>query len=115
MRESAMEEKLQKLEELFVKYGAEPTQLDEKNRAQFGMRAIYERDGKYYRAGTAEFDGQPFLILSSIDRQKFASVGMLEDIDALPADCGEDRMEKAVRYALGVEPYPEVYPERNTD
>ena len=27
------------------------------------------------------------------------------------ADSGEERLEKAVRYALGVEPYPPRYPE----
>ena len=106
-----MEEKLKKLEELFARYGAVPTQLDEENRTRFGDRVIYELGGTFFRAGTAEFDGRPFLILSSIDKKKFAEVGMLDDIDALPADCGEERMEKAVRYALGVEPYPEVYPE----
>ena len=106
-----MEEKLRQIEALFVRYGAVPTDLDASNRERFGDRVIYELGGSYFRAGTALFDGQPFLILSSIDRQKFASLGMMEDIDALPADCGEERMEKAVRYALGVEPYPVVYPE----
>ena len=114
-RGETVEEKLKKLEELFARYGAAPTELDEENRARFGDRAIYELGGTFFRAGTAEFDGRPFLILSSIDKRKFAEVGILDDIDALPADCGEERMEKAVRYALGVEPYPEVYPEPTED
>ena len=105
-----MEEILQKVEALFVQYGAVPTQLDEENKIRFGDRVIYERDGCYIRAGAAVFDGQPFLILSSIDRQKYAELGLLEDVDALPLDCSEERLEQAVRYALGVEPYPEVYP-----
>ena len=105
-----MEELLQKAEALFIKYGAVPTPLNVENRMRFGERVIYERDGCYIRAGAALFDGQPFLILSSIDRQKFAELGLLEDVDALPLDCPEERLEKAVRYALGVEAYPEVYP-----
>ncbi len=105
-----MEEKLQKIEALFVKYGAVPTSLDEANRVRFGDRVIFERSGCYIRAGVAAFDGQPFLTLSSIDQLKFAELGMLEDVDALPVDCPDERLEQAVRYVLGVEPYPEVYP-----
>ncbi|MBO5555561.1 MAG: hypothetical protein J5927_00095 [Oscillospiraceae bacterium] len=100
------------MEELFLRYGAIPTGLAPRNRLQFGDRTIYERAGSYYRAGTAKFDGQDFLVISCIDKQKFAAVGILEDIDVLPADCGEERLERAVRYALGVEPYPEIYPEQ---
>ena len=106
-----MEEKLQKIEALFLRYGASPTELDEENRTRFGDRTIYECAGSYFRAGTASFDGQDFLVISCIDKRKFAALGILEDVDVLPADCGEERMEKAVRYALGVEAYPAVYPE----
>lgn len=101
-----MEEKLRKIEALFVKYGARPTDLG----CGFGERTIYACGGNYFRTGVAEFDGQPFLLISGIDREKYAELGILEDLDILPADAGETRMEKAVRYALGIEPYPEKYP-----
>ena len=106
-----MEEKLKSVEALFLRYGAVPTELDQENRHRFGDRTIYECKGSYFRAGTASFDGQDFLMISSIDKQKFAELGILEDVDALPVDCGEEKIEKAVRYALGAEPYPEIYPE----
>lgn len=115
MRVESMEEKLEYLEALFVKYGAVPTGLDAEKRRRFGDRVIYERDGSYFRVGTAVFDGKDFLMISCIDKQKFAEVGVLEDIDALSADCPKERMERAVRYALGVEPYPDVYPEKSSD
>ena len=105
-----MEEKLRQMEALFARFGAAPTELDEENRARFGDRVIYELGGSYFRASTAVFDGQTFLVISSINKQRLAELGMLEDIDVLPADCSEDRMEKAVRYALGAESYPEIYP-----
>lgn len=107
-----MEDKLQTLECLFVRYGALPTDLDRENREHFGDRIIYSCGGSYFRAGTARFDGQDYLVISSIDMQKYARLGVLEDIDVLPMDCPEERLEKAVRYALGVEPYPEIYPEQ---
>ena len=97
------------LEELFRRYGAEPTELDPENREIYGT--IYAYGGAYYQAGTASFDGRDFLVISCIDKEKFAALGLLEDIDVLPADSGEERLEKAVRYALGVEPYPPRYPE----
>ena len=83
--------------------------LDPENREFYGV--IYAYGGAYYRAGTAAFDGRDFLVISCIDKQKFAALGLLEDIDVLPADCSEERLEKAVRYAFGLEPYPERYPE----
>lgn len=102
---------LDHLESLFVRYGAVPTELNSRNRALLGERQIYARNGRYYRAGIAVFEGSSFLIISTTDNEKFASVGIMEDIDALPLDLDQDRMEKAVRYALGVEPYPEQYPD----
>lgn len=106
-----MNEKRQLLEALFERYGAAATEFDRENRERFGDGVIYEYGGVYYRAGSASFDGQDFLVIASIDKPKFAALGLLEDIDVLPAESSEERLEQAVRYALGVEPYPERYPE----
>lgn len=103
------EEKMQWIESLFVKFGAVPTDLSQKSRALFDERMIYELNGNYIRTGTAEFDGEKFFLISMIDSRKFADVGLLEDVDALPFDLDEARMEQAVRYALGIDPYPEPY------
>ena len=50
-------------------------------------------------------------MLSCIDKRKYAELGLLEDMDVLAADSSDEQLEKSVRYALGVEPYPERYPE----
>ena len=72
---------------------------------------IFFRNGSFFRAGTAEFDGKEFLLLSNIDDPKFAALGIMEDVDVLSLDLEPERIEKAVRYAFGIEPYPEKYPD----
>ena len=105
------EEKLRQLEELFVKYGAVPAELNPEYRDEVDQRTIFTRNGSFFRAGTAEFDGKEFLLLSNIDDPKFAVLGIMEDVDVLPLDLEPERVEKAVRYAFGIEPYPEKYPD----
>lgn len=100
-------EQLRHLETCFEKYGAVPTELDRFS----GEGIVYALDGNYYRAGTAVFEGKEFLLISCIDQEKYAALGMMEDIDILPIDTTEERLDKAVRYAFGIEPYPEKYPE----
>ncbi len=109
--EFSSETRLAFLESLFVRYGAVPTDLDRENREKFGLRTVYSRKGNYYRTGTAEFDSIPFLLLSVTDNVRYADLGILEDVDALPLDADDVRLEKAVRYAFGIEPYPDKYPE----
>ena len=89
-----------------MQYGAVPAGLKAAE-AISGERRIFEREGVYYRAGTAVFDGKQFYLLSSIDNPKYAEIGILEDIDALPSDAPASAIEKAVRCAFGIEPYPE--------
>lgn len=96
-----------RLERYFEKYGAVPTELD----GFSGEGRVYALDGNYYRAGTAFFEGKEFLLISCIDQEKYAALGIMEDIDVLPIDTSEEKLDKAVRYAFGIEPYPEKYPE----
>ena len=109
--ENLLEEKMREMGALFTEYGAVPTDLALKNTEQFGDRRIYAWNGNYYRTGTAAFDGEDFLLISCIDGLKFAELGIMEDIDLIPAGAERARMERAVRCAFGVEPYPEKYPE----
>ncbi len=106
-----LDSKLEQLETLFVKYGASPTELNQENIGINRERTVYSLGGCFFRAGSARFDGKTFLLISSIDKVKYAELGIMEDIDILPLESGSERLEKAVRYALGVEPYPEKYPE----
>lgn len=107
-----IENKLQYIESLYTKYGAVPTDLGQALRDRFSERVIFVLNGNYYRTGAADFEGKTFLLLSTIDKTRFADLGIMEDVDALPCDLDDASIEKAVRYALGVEPYPETYPER---
>ena len=106
-----LEQKLQYVESVFEKYGAKPLDLNEKNREKFGDRRAFLYEGNYFRTGTMEFDANedPFIVISCIDNEKFANVGVMEDIDAFAAGLGEQDIEKQVRYAFGIEPYPEEY------
>ena len=107
---NSTEERLSFIESLFVKYGARPTALNEKNRERFDQRQIFSLNGNYYRAEADVFDGSLFFVLSVTDKQDYAAVGIMEDVDALPEQADDARLEQAVRYALGIEPYPEKYP-----
>ncbi|MBR0409401.1 MAG: hypothetical protein IJI25_00135 [Eubacterium sp.] len=63
----------------------------------------------YYRADTAEFDGQIFIVISSIDDPAFAEIGIMEDIEAFPWDISDDMLEKEVRYVLEIDPEPVTF------
>ena len=106
-----LEKRMDFVESVFEKYGAKPQDLSEKNREKFGLRRIFKHEDSYYRVDLMQFedDEDPYLVLSCTDDEKYASVGMLDDIDALEASLSDENLEKAVRYALGVEPYPEDY------
>ncbi len=106
-----LEKRMDFVESMFVKYGAQPLEINEKQREKFGQRRIYKHEDSYYRVDHMQFqdDETPFIVISCTDDEKYASVGMLDDIDAIEADRTDEEIEKSVRYALGVEPYPEDY------
>ncbi len=106
-----LEKRMDFVESMFVKYGAQPLEINEKQREKFGQRRIYKHEDSYYRVDHMQFqdDETPFIVISCTDDEKYASVGMLDDIDAIEADCTDEEIGKSVRYALGVEPYPEDY------
>jgi hypothetical protein len=106
-----IEKKLQYVEAMFEKYGAKPLEINEKNREEFDERRAFLYEGNYYRTGTLEFEEHdgPFIVISCIDSEKFAGIGLMEDVDAFAPTLTEPEIEKQVRYALGIEPYPEEY------
>ena len=97
-------------EALFEKYGAEPLDINQRNREMFGQRRTYMYGGNYYRVDHAVFDGVPFMIFHSIDDPRYAAVGVMEDVEALPLTLTDEELDKEVRYLFGLEPYPENYP-----
>ena len=111
MGELKLSEKMEYVESLFEKYGCTPLDINEKNRAKFGERVIYKRYDMYYRTGCMAFEdtGEIFLVISCTDEEKYAKVGVMEDVAAFKADESDEQIEREVRYALGIEPYPDGY------
>ena len=104
-----LESRLQLLESYFVKYGAVPTDINMENRARFGQRATYQRDGIFFRADTMAGRSGTLLVIEYSDDIEFAKVGSMDDASAFPADFPDERIEKEVRYAFEIEPYPDDY------
>lgn len=104
-----LEQKLTYVEKMFVKYGALPLDINKKNRQKFDQRRTFQYKDSYYRADTAEFDGQLFIVISSIDDPAFAEIGIMEDIEAFPWDISDDMLEKEVRYVLEIDPEPVTF------
>ena len=109
--EALLLQKMEKVEEFFEKYGAVPQDINQRNRERFGQRRAFLYRGNYYRVDHAEFDDIPFLLIDCIDDPKYASVGVMEDVEAIPVTLSDEKLEKEVRYALEIEPYPENYPD----
>ena len=103
------EKKLEYIESVFEKYGAKPVSDQEK--ADDSLRQMYLYNGNYYRVGKMpmEDESESYIVFSSIDNEKYAKVGLLEDIDAVPFSTPEAELEKLVRYIFGIEPYPDDY------
>ena len=109
--EEAMEKRISFVESLFTKYGAEQVEMDEKAREKAGVKNVYTYDGSFYKVDALKFDEEadPFIVLSCTDEKKFADLGLFEDIDAFDFTASDEKLEKGVRYAFGIEPYPEDY------
>ena len=102
---------LSQVEELFEKYGALPAnEVNAAREPHFELRPSYVRNGIYYRAEETDLDGRSVIILYATDQSKMAEIGTEDSIAAFLADLPEEKLEKEVRFALGVEPYPETYP-----
>ena len=107
----ALQQQMKKVEQIFVRYGAEPQDINRHNREVLGLRQEYLYRGNYYRVDHAAFDGIPYLIINQIDNPRYAAAGVMEDVEAIPITLTDEQLEKEVRYALGIEPYPEDYPQ----
>lgn len=98
--EEYIEERMQFVESVFEKYGAEPQEINEKNRNKFGQRRIYKYEDKYYRTGRLEFDEddeKPFIVVSCTDNEDYAKIGLLDDVDAFEADLSDISIESKVK------------------
>jgi hypothetical protein len=98
--EEYIEQRMQFAESIFMSLGAECLEINEKNREKFGQRKIYKYNSKYYRVGRLEFeeeDEKPFIVLSCTDNEKYAEIGLLEDVDAFEADLSDKSVESKIK------------------
>ena len=109
MTEQDIEKKLIFVESLFEKNGAIQEDINEKNREKYGQRRTFFYEGKYYRVDFLKFDEdtQPYMSISCTDEEKFAKIGLMEDVEALSFDMTDEELDTQVRRVFGIEPYPE--------
>lgn len=106
MTEDEIEKMLVLVELLFEKNGAVPLDINEKNREKFGFRRTFKYGDKFYRVDQAKFeeDNRPYMVISCTDNEKYAQIGVMDDIDALGFDMSEEVLDRQVRIAFGLEP-----------
>ena len=109
-RQNRVKETLQNNIEVFekkmIEYGAVMRDdFDADNREKFKLRPIYEYNGKFFRIGTIVFDegDDPYIIVNAIDNEKYARLGVMEEIEAYPYDMTEERIEQVVKEYMETE------------
>ena len=98
--EEVLETKMRCAERFLEKCGAVPLDNNQRNREVLQQRRTYQYKNDYYRIDHAVFDGRQFLIVSSTDVEKYAAIGLLEDVDAIPAEASESEIERGIKRAL---------------
>ena len=105
------EQVLDYIEELLQKYGAVPNpEENEKMRAALDLRPSFLRNGIYYRVESAVFEEGDIIIITATENPDHAKVGAQDNIAGFSASLPEEKLEKEVRFALEIEPYPPTYP-----
>ena len=105
------EQVLDYIEQLLQKYGAVPNpDEDEKMREALELRPTFLRGGIYYRVESAAFEEGDIIIITATENPEHARVGAQDNIAGFSASLPEEKLEKEVRFALEIEPYPATYP-----
>ena len=88
------ENQMLRVEKLLSRLGAVPQNINQRNREVLGQRISWWLNGSWYRVDHAMIDGEPFVLISAIDEEKYANIGLMEDIEAIPyAATDEEAME----------------------
>ena len=111
MRENT-EHMLKYVEALFLKYGAE--RVSEEGEKLFHLRGTYVLNGIYYRAEADDFEEGTAIVLTASDNPEYARLGLGDNIAGFREDLSEDAVEQEIRYALGIDPYPDDAPPGNS-
>ncbi len=103
INEGTIGKKLEFLEDVFLRLGAVETNIvcqgDESG------RKVFLKGEKYYKAGTLKFPDSEelYLVISCTDQEKYASLGIMDDVDAFPPNLTEYELEEKVRFAFGID------------
>lgn len=95
-----LEKKMDRFEEVMVELGAEKMDgFNEKNIEDFEQRSVFRKGKYYYRIDHVQFetDGLPYIIVSAIDKESFARIGIMEEIEAFPHDIPDERIREVVK------------------
>ena len=104
--EKTMEKNIDRFEQAMQEHGAVlRDDLDKSNIGKFGLRPIFEYKDCFYRVGTLSFEEEdnPYIVINAIDSEKFAKIGVMEEIEAYPYDMPEDRIHEVVAEFLDAE------------
>ena len=100
MDQQELEQKMQYAERVLEELGAVPQDINQKNRKVLDQRVTYLLGNNYYRIAWEEFDGKPYIILNAIDNEKFADIGLMEDIQAISANGSRETIRRKIREAV---------------
>ena len=74
-------------------------------------RLIYKFQNGYFRIDEILFEDKPFIVLEWVESFDEMIVGRMEDVEPFPYDLPDYKIVKEVKFALGIEPYPDTYPD----
>ena len=106
-----VDQRLRFVEQLFESYGAVPLDINQANRNRLGQRITYLYNNEYFRVDCICFGEKPFIVIEWTDDSSDAAAGSMEDVKPFPYDFPDWIIEKEVRFACEIEPYPETYPD----
>ena len=100
MEKDQLENRMRVAEHVLERQGAVPLDINQKNRELLGQRVTYRLGGVYYRIDHAEIEGKTFIILSATESKEYAGIGLMDDIQAISADAGDETIRRKLLEAM---------------
>lgn len=71
-------------------------------------RPVFEYNGHFYRVDEVCFSNKPFIVIECGTYDELMN-NIMEDANPFPYDLSEEELLNAVKYSLGIVPYPKCY------